>query len=315
MTQKKPSLHFVKVINFELTYNCNMSCSHCVQHDIRNQGNLSWITTESVIKCLAAGKSVGFTRTGVNFTGGEPFLRGSNLPLLIRATKEMNLNVRVNTNGWWGNEKGIIIGDEEFSDAHQVVAWLISNKVSMLALSFDKRYETNSKLLGSVLNVMHECELQGLYYQVIHTQSSNDKRSDLTEKLGKYEKLKFNYMIPVGMEMVDLGAASSMKEISSYSETYCDGKGFYRPSILHIDPNGGVRTCMYATGQGWLGNINNESLGSIIENFKKNPVVDFFRSSSSAKRHFIEAMYLNQDTHLPKHPCSLAVRIAKFINQ
>ncbi len=163
MIKKKPSLHFVKAINVELTYECNMSCPHCLQHEIRQQGDNSWVNTESVIRCLREGKDLGFTDSGVNFTGGEPFLRGSNLPELLKAAKYLGLDVRGNTNGWWGGHKEITIGSEKFATCKDVIKWLKRKKVALLALSLDQRYETNATLLNSVINVMRECEAQGLH--------------------------------------------------------------------------------------------------------------------------------------------------------
>ncbi len=112
-------------------------------------------------------------------------------------------------------------------------------------------------------------------------------------------------------EMVDLGAASGLEGVSGESQMYCEGKGFYRPQFLHINPNGGVRTCMYASGASWLGNINNESLSEISDSFSRNPVVDFFSSNGATKRNLVEKIYSGKDT--PKHPCSLAVKIADIV--
>lgn len=313
MIKKRPSLHFVKAINIELTYECNMSCPHCLQHEIRQQGDSSWINTESAIKCLNEAKELGFTYSGVNFTGGEPFLRGSNLPELLKATKRMGLKVRVNTNGWWGGSQDINIGSERFSSCRQVVNWLKIQNITLLALSLDQRYETNVKLFNSIRNVMQECESQGLYYQLIHTRSSQTDSTHFLERLEKEKQIRFDYMIPVDMEMVDLGAASNSEGISTDSQMYCKGKGFYRPQFLHINPSGGVRTCMYASGSSWLGNINDESLYEIANNFDKNTVVIFFSSNCCTRGKLVEQIYSEKETHLPKHPCALAVKVAKNI--
>lgn len=313
MRKKKPSLHFVEAINFELTYQCNFSCPHCLQHELRQQGDLTWINTDSAIRCLNEAKELGFARSGVNFTGGEPFLRGSNLPELLKAAKYLDLDVRVNTNGWWGRSQQICIGSEKFSSSRQVVKWLKKQNVSLLALSLDQRYETNAKLFDSVLNVMQECEKQKLYYQLIHTRSTQTDNTHILKRLEQEKEIRLDYMIPVYMEMVDLGAASGIENIDTDSEMYCDGKGFYRPQFLHIDPTGGVRSCMYASGANWLGNINNESLYEIADNFNSNPVVDFFSSNCGARSRLVVQIYSNKDEHLPKHPCSLAVKIAKAI--
>ncbi|MFT5700928.1 MAG: MoaA/NifB/PqqE/SkfB family radical SAM enzyme [Desulforhopalus sp.] len=313
MTQKKPSLHFVTAINFELTYACNMSCPHCLQEEIRQRGDLSWIDTESAIRCLVDGKELGFTTSGVNLTGGEPFLRGSNLPELLTAANSLTLDVRVNTNGWWGGHQDIQIGNETFPSSRDVVKWLKSKGVVLLALSIDQRYDTNIASLNSVSTVVRECEIQGLYYQLIHTRSSQSDTVHIFQKLARETGNRFDYMIPVNMEMVDLGGASKFENINTDSQMYCEGKGFYRPIYLHVNPSGGVRTCMYAPGSGWLGNINTESLKEIAEKFVNNPVVNLFSNSSGSRSSLIERIYSQRETDLPKHPCALAATIAKTI--
>jgi MoaA/NifB/PqqE/SkfB family radical SAM enzyme len=221
MGKKKPSLLFVEAINFELTYKCNLSCPHCLQHDLRRQGDMIWIDTDSAIRCLKEAKELGFTRSGVNFTGGEPFLRCSNLPELLHATKHLELGVRVNTNGWWGGKQDVTIGSKHFSSSNDIIKWLKRKKVALLALSFDGRYEMYPALLDSVLQVVKECEAQGMYYQLVHTRSSSTELSELWESVEQVTDLRFNYMIPVGMEMVDLGAASDREKLCTDSEMYC----------------------------------------------------------------------------------------------
>lgn len=311
MGKKKPSLHFVEAINIELTYQCNLTCSHCLQHEVRQQSDLTWVNTNSAINCLTEAKALGLVDSGVNFTGGEPFLRGSNLPGLLKASKCLGLGVRVNTNGWWGNHKDITIGSERFSSCREVVKWLKQQNVALLALSFDQRYETNSMLFNSVLHVMRECEAQGLHYQLIHTHLPQSMNSHLWERLWQETDNQFGYMIPVEMEMVDLGAAAGLKDVGVDSQMYCEGKGFYRPRFLHINPHGGVRSCMYAAGVSWLGNINHESLYEIVDKFSYNPVVEFFSSNGASRSNLVEKIFSGKD--VPKHPCSLAVKLASFI--
>ncbi len=133
----------------------------------------------------------------------------------------------------------------------------------------------------------------------------------LWERLEQETDNQLNYMIPVDMEMVDLGAASGLENVSSNSQMYCEGKGFYRPQFLHINPHGGVRSCMYAAGASWLGNINHESLFDIAYNLRHNPVVGFFSSNCASRSNLIYQIHTRKD--VPKHPCSLGVKIAKSL--
>ena len=161
---KRPSLLFIQAINFELTYQCNIQCDHCLQQEIRKTCSGKWISTSSVQKALTDIRSIGFTPIGVNFTGGEIFLPGSNLPELLETAQSLKIDVRVNTNGWWGNQVNIGVGSLRFPSASHVVGWLRDLDVSILALSFDQRYEKNSALLDSVISAIKVCEQQGQHY-------------------------------------------------------------------------------------------------------------------------------------------------------
>jgi len=123
-------------------------------------------------------------------------------------------------------------------------------------------------------------------------------------------------MIPVPMEMIDLGgAADSLNNLSEIKKCPCGGrKGFYRPELLHISPEGGVRTCMYAPGSKWLGNINNQTLAQIADKFETNCVVEAFRTNTIDQ--LIEKyLMLNDNTiyQLPKHPCAISAYIARVV--
>ena len=96
-------LPFVEAVNFELTYNCNMWCSHCFQASIRNQAESGRISTDSTCKAIVDAWFAGLLTTGINFTGGEVFLPDSNLPEILETAKSLHLAVRVNTNGFWGS--------------------------------------------------------------------------------------------------------------------------------------------------------------------------------------------------------------------
>jgi len=274
--------------------------------------------TDSAKRALKDATALGYTSTGVNFTGGEPFLPGSNLPDMVELAHSLNLTVRINTNGWWGCQRNIMIGSLQFPSSMDVIGWLLDMKVTGLALSFDQRYKSNPGLWEPVVSIIRECERQGMLYQIVATGVSPEEMLEALNRLKVVERIHPKYMIPVPMDMIDLGgAAGSLDDTLETKACPCGGrKGFYRPELLHISPAGGVRTCLYAPGSEWLGNINTQTLIQIADGFENNCVVEAFRSFTIDQ--LIEKyLPLNNSNvyQLPKHPCAIAACIARAIEE
>ncbi len=137
----------------------------------------------------------------------------------------------------------------------------------------------------------------------------------LTDRAG----ISPNRLVP--MEMIDIGGASGQDgnplRWSSVLElgycVPCEGKGFFRPSILHISPDGGVRTCLYAPGGGWLGSVNRESLLDIVNRFPENLVTAAFTSGeaeSFAETHIKPYAQVYRSVN---HPCAALAVLARAI--
>ena len=282
---RRPSLLFLEAINFELTYQCDMACSHCLQQGLRDTKSFNgWIFTDVVLRSIKEAYVSGLLKTGLNFSGGEIFTPDSNLPEILGAIRPLNLDVRVNTNGRWGNQRNIQIGNLVFNSPGQVVAWLRDMNVTVLALSFDRRFKEGSRWWTCLASVIRECENQGQLYQVVLTGVSTEMMMDGYDRLTKVIDTPLEHLLPVSMEMIDIGgAANQMDEslqfdsfVSLLNKLECGGKGFFRPIFLHIAPDGGVRSCLYSPGSGWLGNIYQDSLSQIAHYFEENIVVQAF---------------------------------------
>jgi hypothetical protein len=61
---------FVQAVNLELTYSCNLACSHCLQDGLRPSGPALWPSITTLERVLEEAWLLGLTRTGVNVTGG-----------------------------------------------------------------------------------------------------------------------------------------------------------------------------------------------------------------------------------------------------
>ena len=88
------------------------------------------------------------------------------LNLLPETTRSLKINVRVNTNGWWGNKRKIRIGQQRFSSPGHVLEWLRAHRVAILALSFDTRYDEHPEYWLPVLSLITESERAGQPYRV-----------------------------------------------------------------------------------------------------------------------------------------------------
>ena len=161
--------------------------------------------------------------------------------------------------------ENIRLGQMEFRSPAHVMGWLRENGVAILALSYDTRYtdrpeawirlprdtrmrEPRSTLSGCVyrrratrcLRALRSFDEQGGNLTESSCSDGDDRIGGASGQDGKPLRwssvLELGYCVP------------------------CEGKGFSRPTILHVAPDGGVRTCLYAPGGGWMGNVNRESL-------------------------------------------------------
>jgi hypothetical protein len=122
------------------------------------------------------------------------------------------------------------------------------------------------------------CEEAGVKYQLIFTGLEFDEIQKmiifLTNACGKLK-----YMFPSVMEMVDIGGGAEIDK-NLYSKqlnfAYCRKKGFYRPTTLHVSPDGKVRTCMYAVGLNDCGSLRQMTMLEIVNNFSNRHNSDLF---------------------------------------
>lgn len=321
---KRPSLRFVEGINFELTYGCQLDCPHCLQADHRARGETAWADPGSIQRALIEATHLGLVREGVNLTGGEILCAGSPLPMLLATTRALDVPVRLNTNGWWGLAQQIRIGERHFGRAVDLIVWLQSMGVAVLVLSIDKRFERYPGLWASNVAIVRLCERLQQPYELVFTGLSSDRIEATLQRLADATATGLSMMAISDMECVDIGAAAGTlarrtvddhPRLEWLRQSDCGLRGFYRPSFLHVAPDGGVRSCLYAVGAGWLGNIRTQSLTRIVAGFAANPVVRCF---SGAGLEAAAESYLTSETdggRKPRHPCALAAELAKRIDE
>jgi hypothetical protein len=125
------------------------------------------------------------------------------------------------------------------------------------------------------------------------------------------------------MEQVDIGAAQPVQQrpmrrgnvARLAALSHCATAGFCRPRYLHVTPDGGVRSCLYAPGGGWLGNLHHQSLIEILNAAAANPVVQLF---GRGELETFVAEHLTPWRHLYRgldHGCTAAALIARLAEQ
>ena len=328
------SLAFVRAVNFELTYQCNMVCPHCLQINLRSLQDKGAIDLPLIFEII---EQIWFTglieghnnpRTAINFTGGEVLFSYSGIFELIKYAHTLNLNVRLNTNSWWGNKQNFTVDGYRFTSPQELVRSLKDCGLTVLALSYDRRFDEEPEALNCLAGSMFACGQGKLPYEVICTGRNELQKEQLLSQL----RHKFNIKLPapfpwISMEEVDIGNAAEHalcideKDIQTdlihlvARGSNCNHKGFYLPSFLHINPYGGVRSCLYASGLSNMGDITNSNLYEIINRFPSDPVSKAFKENTLktfAERLFIPFAKLYRSFN---HPCTACAVISRLIEE
>ena len=272
----KSSLLFVNSVNFELTYKCSFNCIHCLQKNIKKQPVVE-LSTEEVKTAILHSHRSGLCSLGINFTGGEILGNRDDIFEILEFTHSLGINYRLNTNSWWANEKKINIGERNFSSAFHLVDYIKSLGIYMFAFSCDLRLYS-SKNRENLISSVKLCEEAGIRYQLIFT---GVETSEIWKMISSLNNAcgKLKYMIPVAMEMVDIGGGSKIDNqifCRQSNSSYCHKKGFYCPTTLHVAPDGKVRTCMYAVGLNDCGSLREMTMLDIVNNFQRRANGDLF---------------------------------------
>ena len=316
---------FVQAVNIELTYSCNLACSHCLQDGLRPNSPALWPTIATLERVLEEAWLLGLTRTGMNVTGGEIFLAGSPVLELLAAAAARGIPSRANTNAWWGDRGPITIGTHHFADDAAVVAALRQRNLGRLALSLDRRYSQYPGLLDRVIRVATLCERAQQPYELVATDPDVATTRLVEEKLLQALGHPPRHLRLTPMETVDIGAAALQDDHVSALEPNglaalihsapCSTRGFHRPYYLHIAPDGGLRSCLYAPAAGWLGNVHQQCLAALLNAAARNPVVQLFASDDFEA--FI-ARAITPWRHLyadPHHGCAASALVARIAGE
>jgi len=310
---------FVRAINLELSYSCNLACSHCLQTPLRPQGQPHWLDPALVRSLLVQAVELDLLGMGLNVTGGETFAAGSPLLEVIEIAAGLGLPVRANTNAWWGLQQNIRLGERLIADDEALVALLQRSGLGRLALSLDDRYRQYPELLERLVRVATLCERQGLAYEFVAPDADPEAFKVVLQRIAAGAgSLTHARVTP--METVDIGSAAPRQRQPLSSDglatlarrSDCGTAGFHRPTYLHVNPEGGVRSCLYAPGAGWHGDLRRQSLRAILNAAARNPVLQLFERGELEA--FVER-HLDPWRHLYRqveHGCGAAALIARL---
>ena len=275
-TATKSSLSYVNFVSFQLTYKCSFNCVHCLQKNIKKH-SVEELSTEEVKTAISHLYHSDLNDFLINFTGGEVLGNRDDIFEIIEFTHSLDIQIRLNTNSWWANKTDFTVGRRHFATARHLVEYMKSSGINVLAFSCDMRLNSPEKRKNLTSSITL-CESAGVAYQLIFTGVETgemwDMISSLSEECGKLE-----YMIPVRMEMVDIGAAAELDEkmyCRQSNKAPCSKKGFYRPTSLHISPDGKVSTCRYALGLSDCGNLREMTMLDIVNNYPHRANHDLF---------------------------------------
>jgi len=283
-TETKSSLKYVNSVRFQLTYKCSYNCVHCLQKNIRKQPIVE-LSTEEVKTAILHSFEIGLCSLYINFSGGEVLGNRDDIFEILEYTQSLGIKYRLNTNSWWANEKNINIGKRHFPSAWHLVDYIKSLGITLFAFSCDARLKS-AKNLNNLISSIKLCEEVGITYQLIFTGVETNEMWDtifsLNDTCGKLK-----HIIPVSMEMVDIGGGAELDDkIFSHqtNRSYCNKKGFYRPTSLYVSPDGKVRTCIYATGLGDCGDLREMTMFDIVKNYPYRANHDLFSDQNKFEK-------------------------------
>lgn len=223
---------FVQAVNFELTYSCNLACSHCLQDGLRPSGPALWPSFATLERVLEEARLLGLTRAGMNVTGGEIFLAGSPVLELLATAAACGIPSRANTNAWWGDRGPITIGTHHVADDAAVVAALRQRNLGRLALSLDGRYRQYPDVLDRVIRVATLCERAAQPYEVVATEPDAATARLAEQKPHTALGHPPRHLRLTPMDTVDIGAAALHAPPQPQPGARCPGR---------TDPFGSLR--------------------------------------------------------------------------
>ncbi len=261
----------IKVINFQVSLNCNLSCLHC------SRGNSSTEHEPITIEVLANALEQAYLDNVMQafaVTGGEPTLYKGDLFWLFKFAAASGVLIQLVTNGWWGDKQDFIIWGQKFKNAREFTDKLRSIAPMGIHFSLDGTRAVHDHLRqapGSfnsaiaAINAARESRL------IINTNTVDhpnlDPFSDVKGLLAQDCGLDPAVTDMVLSKMRRLGRAAVNFPVTDpiAEEAYLSGcRGFYAPRDLTISYDGRVGTCGYCGGYGEFGDLKTQTMTQVL---------------------------------------------------
>jgi len=308
MNEHNNPIKYLGIVSLELTGLCTLNCGHCYRGGSKEDEY--GLSVAEIKKALEPLLRAGIK--GMNITGGESTLREDDLfeiidyvsPFLVsedvgnEKSKKPQLPIGILTNGYFENQIGFVRKIKSYSN--------VGIQISLDCYEEEKVDRNRSKdVFAKVKNLAQICKEEELFFRVSmlcdHEFINRDRM--LNHEFTEEERNNIEYFHAKGAELtvgsiVQLGNAAQRNSkpviesqnnyfgALSSSKKHHDGwcKGFTRPNILHIRPNGSVGNCSYAYGfPEEFGNLKLSSMEEIVNGIQNTRVYQMFKDGSIEK--------------------------------
>ncbi|MCM8785161.1 MAG: radical SAM protein [Candidatus Omnitrophica bacterium] len=290
-----------------LSYQCNLSCIHCLYNC---RGNWKgWIENEKIVDILKRLKKIS-NFVSLHLTGGEPFI---NLPLLIEAVKicrNFEIPFFIETNCYWAKNKeiaeNILIRLKESGLNSIMLSYSIFYVYKVPIRNFENAMEVSFKIFGRENVSFYTFNAYRIVKESGISESFDFEKS--IEIIGKEKFLNFlgNYLVPKGKCLYTLEKWFYKYSPERFKGANCIAE-FLNPHHIHIDLYGNYipSFCSGIT----LGNYKRVLENGIIMNDR---VLNFLINDIYQLLLWAEGLgYKRKDAYINK--CHLCLDIRKFL--
>jgi len=280
----------LKGLHILLTYQCTYECDHCfVKSSPNAEGTFTLAQARNAIDQAAELNSIEW----IFLEGGEPFLFFPVMIELVKHTKNLGFSVGIVTNGYYGNT---------IEDA---ACWLKPLKkvgLDSLSVSIDEFHQGDGFQSSPAQKTREAAEQIGLAVGTIAIEKPCEISNPHTPGL------------PILGGDVRFRGRAADKLINEQLPKFhwesfdkCPDEDWVDITRLHVDSYGNLFACQGIV----LGNLNNDNLKSIIDNYspEKHPIINPIHKGGPAEllRRYVLSS-LEGKYHDPCHLCFLVRR-------
>jgi len=263
-----------------ITKKCNLSCKYCYEKKY-DQGQ---ITTERIFQLIDEAKEIGIK--DISFLGGEPFMHERFFDMLVRCFRNKQ-NIAIYTNGTLINDKWInlikpmrnrckIIFKMDSPEASKKTTGQSINKIvenniqkcvnnGIRSYSFIAVTKLNYKEISNITRRSLELGALPEIERYIPTGSGYDSSFEINRNDFMYALRAFCDEVAKHFGEPRERFYKKIKNISMIKSKFCSCCG----SVISVGTNGDVTHCPMEGSKYSEGNVNHDTLKTIIEKMKR----------------------------------------------